>query len=204
MLVKAKMKPYSEACERNKDPILAIIKPHLKSKRSLLEIGSGTGQHAVYFSEALPHITWQTSDQKENHSSIKKWLSDSPATNVKLPLTLDVTQNTWPSDKVDSVYSANTAHIMSWEMVKCFFKGVGNILNNEGVFMLYGPFNYNGEFTSESNKSFENWLKEVDVERGIRDFESVNALAEKFGLKLINDYEMPANNRMLVWEKQGQ
>ena len=196
------MKPFSEACERNKNPILSIIKPLLKNKTSLLEIGSGTGQHAVYFSEALPNICWQTSDREENHAAIKMWIQDSSATNIKLPITLDVTQNAWPCNKVDAVYSANTAHIMSWEMVLSFFEGVGNVLNTEGVFILYGPFNYNGQFTSESNRMFESWLKSNNEESGIRNFEAINALAEKFGMKLLNDHEMPSNNRMLIWVKQ--
>jgi cyclopropane fatty-acyl-phospholipid synthase-like methyltransferase len=195
------MKPFSEACERNQQPILSIIKPLLKDKKSLLEIGSGTGQHAVYFAEQLPHINWQTSDQKENHKGIQSWIDDSAINNVISPISLDVTDSNWPCEKVDAVFSANTAHIMSWEMVKCFFEGVGQVLNNNGLFMLYGPFNYNGNFTSESNQGFEQWLKSIDVESGIRDFEAVNLLAEQFGMALFNDYDMPSNNRILVWSK---
>jgi len=196
-------KPFSEACERNKQPIFEVISPLLKEKKNLLEIGSGTGQHAVYFAENLPHICWQTSDCEENHSDINLWLDDSPAKNISRPISLNVLSDPWPNDRFDAVYSANTAHIMSWKAVESFFAGVGSILNNKGLFVLYGPFNYNGDFTSESNRKFERWLKSIDIERGIRDFEAVNSLAEKAGMKLLDDYAMPANNRILVWEKIG-
>jgi len=196
-------KPFSEACERNRQPILDIISPLLKEKRNLLEIGSGTGQHAVYFAENLPHISWQTSDCEENHSDINLWLDDSPANNISRPISLNVLNDPWPNEQFDAIYSSNTAHIMSWTAVVSLFTGVGSILNNRGIFLLYGPFNYNGDFTSESNRKFEDWLKSIDIERGIRDFEAVNQLAEKHGMKLLNDYEMPANNRILVWEKTG-
>ncbi len=195
------MKSFSESCERNKLPILSVIKPLLENKQSLLEIGSGTGQHAVFFAEQLPHILWYTSDQQENHVDIRLWIDDSPATNIKPPIQLDVIEDKWPELQFDAVFSANTAHIMSWQAVQALFKGVGNLLQKNGFFMLYGPFNYHGKFTSESNENFEQWLKSVDPERGIRDFEAVNLHAKNAGMKLLEDYEMPANNRILVWQK---
>ena len=195
------MKPFSESCERNKQPILAVIKPLLENRQTLLEIGSGTGQHAVFFAEQLPHITWHTSDRLENHSDIHLWIDDSPATNIKPPIQLDVIEDKWPELQFDAVFSANTAHIMSWQAVQALFTGVGNVLQKSGFFMLYGPFNYHGKFTSASNENFEQWLKSVDSERGIRDFEAVNLLAKNAGMKLLEDYEMPANNRILVWQK---
>jgi cyclopropane fatty-acyl-phospholipid synthase-like methyltransferase len=195
------MKPFSESCERNKLPILSVIKLLLENKVCLLEIGSGTGQHATFFTEHLPHILWHTSDRQENHSDIQMWINDSPATNIKPPIRLDVIEDRWPTQSFDAVYSANTAHIMSWQAVQALFEGVGKVLDKNGVFMLYGPFNYNGKFSSESNKRFEQWLKNVDPERGIRDFEALDQLAIKAGMQLIEDYEMPANNRLLVWVK---
>ena len=195
------MKPFSESCERNKQPILSVIKPLLENKQSLLEIGSGTGQHAVFFAQQLPHILWHTSDRQENHADIHLWIDDSPATNIKPPIHLDVIEDKWPERKFDAVYSANTAHIMSWQAVQALFDCVGSVLLNNGIFMLYGPFNYQGKFSSESNEKFEQWLKSVDPESGIRDFESVNLLAEDAGMKLLEDYAMPANNRILVWQK---
>lgn len=196
------MKPFSESCERNKQAILSIIKPLLINRQHLLEIGSGTGQHAVYFAEQLPHINWQTSDRQENHSDINLWLADSVATNIEQPLNLDVIEDPWPDKKYDAVFSANIVHIMPWQAVQACFAGVGKILKKCGIFMLYGPFNYKGEFTCESNRNFEGWLKSVDPERGIRDFEAVNRLAEKASMQLITDCEMPANNRILVWGRK--
>ena len=195
------MKPFSESCERNKQPILSVIKPLLKNKQNLLEIGSGTGQHAVYFAEQLTHLTWHTSDRKENHSDIQLWLDDSSVCNIKPPISLDVIEDSWPKCNFDAIYSANTVHIMPWQAVEALFDGVGKVLEVNGVFMLYGPFNYQGKFSSESNEKFEQWLKSIDLERGIRDFDAVNLLAQQAGMKLQEDYEMPANNRILVWQK---
>ena len=195
------MKPFSESCDRNKQPILSVIKPLLENKQSLLEIGSGTGQHAVFFAEQLGHILWYTSDQQENHDDIRLWIDDSHATNINPPIQLDVIEDKWPELHFDAVFSANTAHIMSWQAVRALFKGVGNVLHKNGFFILYGPFNYHGKFTSQSNENFEQWLKSVDPERGIRDFEAVNQLAKNAGMILLEDYEMPANNRILVWQK---
>ena len=194
------MKPFSQSCENNKDAVLSIITPLLTGKRLVLEIGSGTGQHAVYFSEQLPHLNWQTSDRKENHEGINLWIDDASLKNLERPIEIDVFDYQWPDQRYDAVYSANTAHIMSWSAVEAFFKGVGEALQESGIFILYGPFNYNGAFTSDSNERFEQWLKDTDVERGIRDFEAVNLLAETNGMKLTHDYEMPANNRILVWQ----
>jgi len=195
------MKSFSEACERNKDVILSTIKPLLCDKKALLEIGSGNGQHAVYFSKYLPWLTWQTSDCVENHSDIDEWVDDYGGDNIKRPLALNVLDDPWPKGFFDAIYSANTAHIMSWRTVQGFFAGVGNILRKDGLFILYGPFNYNGTFTSESNRKFEDWLKNVDPKRGIRDFEAVDQLAQASSLSLVDDIEMPANNRILVWKK---
>jgi len=197
------MKPFSEACDRNKDPILSVLKPLLADRKNLLEIGSGTGQHAVYFSEALPHIQWQTSDRTENHPDINAWIDDSSGENVERPIALDVLTDVWPVEQFDAIYSANTAHIMPWIAVEALFKGVGQQLSNDGIFVLYGPFNYLGEFSSKSNRKFEDWLKSVDISRGIRDFEAINQLAEDAGMSLLEDLEMPANNRILVWIKNS-
>ncbi|PCI72157.1 MAG: methylase [Gammaproteobacteria bacterium] len=195
------MKPFSQACENNKDAILSVIALLLKDKNKLLEVGSGTGQHAVYFSEKLPHLHWQTSDMKENHGGINQWIEDTSLKNIERPIEIDVLNYQWSKNKYSAIYSANTVHIMSWYTVQAFFHGVGETLDNGGLFILYGPFNYNGKFTSDSNERFEQWLKDIDEERGIRDFEAVNCLAEKHEMKLIQDYEMPANNRILVWQK---
>ncbi len=196
-------KPYSEACDRNRDPILAVIQPLLAQCRAVLEVGSGTGQHAVYFAERLPHLLWYTSDRSENHSGITAWLVDAALDNLRPPLGLDVSQSPWPSLAVDAVFSANTAHIMHWDEVEDLFAGVGRLLPEGGLFMLYGPFNYQRSYTSDSNQRFDAWLKARDPHSGIRDFEDVDALARRSGMTLRDDIAMPANNRLLIWQKRA-
>jgi cyclopropane fatty-acyl-phospholipid synthase-like methyltransferase len=196
-------KPYSEACERNRDPILSVIQPLLAGCRAVLEIGSGTGQHAAYFAERMPHLLWHTSDREENHAGIEPWLADAGLANARPPLLLDVTQSVWPEVDADAVFSANTAHIMHWHEVESLFAGVGKLLPEQGVFLLYGPFNYNQAYTSESNERFDAWLKARDPLSGIRGFEDVDRLARRAGMVLRDDFTMPANNRILFWQKQA-
>ena len=195
------MKQYSAACDQNKDPILKVIKPLLLNTKSVLEVGSGTGQHCVYFAKELPHLTWQASDQSMYLPSVSAWIDDAKLANTPKALKLNVDLD-WPEDKYQAIYSANTVHIMSWEMVLNFFKGVGQVLDKGGVFILYGPFNYQGQYTSQSNANFDLLLKDNNPLSAIRDFEALNQLAQKVGLSLVNDFAMPANNRILCWEKQ--
>ena len=197
------IKPYSEACERNRDPILSVIQPVLSGCRAVLEIGSGTGQHAVYFAERMPHVLWHTSDREENHPGIALWLAEAGGENLPPPLSLDVAQAVWPDVAVDAVFSANTAHIMHWREVEAMFAGVGKLLPDGGVFLLYGPFNYAQTYTSESNERFDGWLKARDPLSGIRHFEDVDRLARQEGMRLRQDFAMPANNRILFWQKQA-
>lgn len=197
------MKPYSESCERNQAHILEILKPLFADRSHVLEIASGTGQHAVYFGQALPHLIWQTSELEENHAGIRAWLAESVLDNVLQPIALDVNDSHWPLEKVDAVFNANTVHIVSWQEVERMFENIGRVLEAGGILCLYGPFNYNGEYTSESNARFDDWLKGRDAKSGIRDFEAVNKLAEAQGLILVQDEPMPANNRILAWKKKG-
>ncbi len=197
------MKPYSEACDRNRDPIFAVIQPLFAARSAVLEIGSGTGQHAVYFAARLPHLIWHASDREENHPGIHLWLDEAGLENTRPPLTLDVTQTAWPALAVDAVYTANTAHIMHWPEVEALFAGVGVLLAAGGVFVQYGPFNYGGAYTSESNARFDERLKARDPLSGIRDVEALNILAVAAGMRLREDVAMPANNRILIWEKPG-
>jgi len=194
-------KPYSESCDQNRDPILAVLKPLFVDCKDVLEIGSGTGQHAVYFAEKMPELTWHSSDTQENHDAIHQWLNEAALANTRSPIDLDVSRSEWPQKRFDAVFSANTAHIMHWPMVEDLFTGVGKVLRNDGLFVLYGPFNYNNQFTSDSNARFDIWLKERDPYSGVRNFEDVNQLAENAGMQLKQDYEMPANNRILCWQK---
>ena len=195
------MKPFSESSEQNKRPIFEVLKNAFVEVESVLEIGSGSGQHAIYFAEKFPHLTWLASDQAEYQNGIQMWLDDSALTNVRGPLLLDVNQSDWLDQSVDAVFSANTVHIMGWPSVENMFAGIGRTLNAGGVFCLYGPFNYNGKFTSESNARFDIWLKQRDPVSGVRDFEDLQIIAGKAGLSFVEDVEMPANNRILVWKK---
>lgn len=195
-------KPYSAACDRNRDPILAVLREHFADRNHVLEIGSGTGQHAVYFSAALTHLMWQTSDRPEHHAGIRVWLDEAGLANVMPPLSLDV-NGTWPQQTFDAVFSANTLHIMSWEDVQTMFLRLPQVMAANARLVIYGPFNYGGKFTSGSNAQFEQTLKSWGPHMGIRDFEAVDALAQNIGLKLLKDHAMPANNRCLVWQKKG-
>ena len=194
-------KPFAESCVQNRDPILAVLRVWFADRSAVLEIGSGTGQHAVYFGAALPHLRWQTADVVPHHAGILAWLNEAALPNVLPPLALDVSQTEWRSGRYDAIFSANTLHIMGWPEVEHFFAGVGAVLEPGGVLVVYGPFNYNGAFTSESNARFDAWLKARDPASGVRDFEAVDALARAQGLTLQQDIAMPANNRTLVWRK---
>ncbi|MDA9982047.1 class I SAM-dependent methyltransferase [Gammaproteobacteria bacterium] len=194
------MLPHSEASENNKGPILVILKEVFAKTRRVLEIGSGTGQHAVYFAEHLPHLTWQPSDRPGAVQWVEQRLEIEGPDNVASPLILDVNDHPW-SVEADGVFSANTFHIMSWREVEQFFTGVGELLSRSGTLCVYGPFRYDGGYTSESNARFDRSLRAQAPHMGIRDFEAVDRLAEAQGLKLLADYSMPANNQSLVWRK---
>ncbi|MET0065121.1 MAG: DUF938 domain-containing protein [Candidatus Thiodiazotropha sp.] len=194
------MKPFSEACEENKQPILQVIQPLFREARSLLEVGSGTGQHAVHFAAAMPQLTWQTSDCAQQLPGITAWLAEAGLENLPEPIELNV-QGRWPDRSYDAVFSANTTHIMSWSAVERMFLGIGRILNPGGLFALYGPFNYQGSYTSESNRRFDRWLRGRDPQSGIRDFEALDKLARAQQLGFVDDVEMPVNNRILVWRR---
>lgn len=195
------MKPYAESCEQNKHVILGVLQQEFSQTQSVLEIGSGTGQHAVFFASQLPHLHWYASDVAEYLPGIRMWLSEYQGTNLHGPDCLDVMQSEWPQNQVDAVFSANTAHIMHWPMVQAMFEGVARCLTTGGRFCLYGPFNYHGSFTSESNARFDAWLKARDPQSGVRDIDDLNTLATHAQLQLVRDHAMPTNNRTLVWEK---
>jgi len=195
------MKPFAESSEQNKDPILDVLSKQLAHAKTVLEIGSGSGQHAVYFARHLPHLHWQTSDVAENHSGIQQWIDEADLANLAPPLELDVSQPLWPAREIDAVFSANCVHIMAWPCVEKMFAGVAEVLKPQGLLCLYGPFNYAGNYTSPSNEEFDRWLKARDPQSGIRDYEQLLELGRKHALRLVHDYEMPANNRILIWQK---
>lgn len=195
------MKPYSESCEQNQAPILEVLRTEFADRLKVLEIASGTGQHAVFFGRALPHLSWQTSELEQNHAGIQAWLDEANLPNVLAPVAIDVNAAAWPIERVDAVFNANTVHIVSWPGVERLFAGIGRVLSVDGIVCMYGPFNYDGKFTSESNARFDIWLKSRDPDSGVRDFEAVNQLAEAQGLRLLKDISMPSNNRTLVWKR---
>lgn len=194
-------KPFSAACENNKRPILAVLQEVFASVDRVLEIGSGTGQHAAFFAESMPWLTWQPSDRADNLPGIRAWRDAANLTNLREPVELDVARSPWPIMAAPAVFSANTAHIMDWSAVECFFAGVGALLPSGGAFCLYGPFNYEGRYTSDSNARFDAWLRERDPRSGIRGCEALERLAHAAGMMLERDHAMPANNRTLVWRK---
>ena len=195
------MKLYSESCERNQEPILKILQGVLAKQQYVLEIASGTGQHAIYFGRALPHLSWQTSELTEKHEGILAWLSEIKLPNVLPPVTLNVNDGKWPVGIVDAVFNANTVHIISWLEVERMFAGIARVLNAKGILCLYGAFKYKGEFTSESNARFDAFLRSNNRNSGIRDFEDINRLAESHGLFLVKDVGMPSYNQTLVWQR---
>lgn len=196
-----KNKPYSESCDQNRNAILDVIQPLLINSSSLLEIGSGTGQHAVYFTEKIPHLIWHTSDRVEYLEGIKLWLSDADSEKLPPPIELDVKQKNWPEITIDTIFTANTCHIMNQQSVEIMITQAGKLIPAGGQLIIYGPFNYNQKYTSPSNESFDQWLKQRDPESAIKDFEYLNKLANQAGFNLVNDYDMPANNRILHWKK---
>jgi cyclopropane fatty-acyl-phospholipid synthase-like methyltransferase len=194
-------KPYSPASERNREPILAVLRRWFADRQRVLEIGSGTGQHAVHFATAMPHLVWQSSDRAENLPGIRNWLDEAALPNTPSPLEFDVTGN-WPSDRYDAIFSANTLHIMSWPEVEQLFAKLPAVTTADACLAIYGPFNIEGQFTSDSNASFDRDLKMRGVHMGIRDVAAVDALAAAAGFDLVEDIAMPANNRLRYWKRR--
>lgn len=194
------MKPHADACDRNREPILEVLRRHFADRHRVLEIGSGTGQHAVHFAAALPQLTWQTSDCDPSLAGIRLWLEEAGLPNLPQPIALDVT-GPWPDARFDAVFTANTLHIMGWAQVRELFAALPKVLTSDAILVVYGPFNYGGRFTSPSNAAFDEWLKQRSAQSGIRDFAAVDELARSIGFVLVEDRAMPANNRTLVWQR---
>jgi cyclopropane fatty-acyl-phospholipid synthase-like methyltransferase len=191
------MLPFSEACERNKGPILEVLRVAFADRIQVLEIGSGTGQHAVNFAAHLADLIWQPTEQLPYLADLALRVKLEGTRNLRQPTVLDVRQTVWPLRSVDAVYSANTLHIMGWAEVEAMFRGVDAILSPQGVVCIYGPFRYSGRYTSNSNRDFDLMLKERDPKSGLRDMTDVSALAERHALRLRVDHDLPANNRLL-------
>ncbi|MDN5565602.1 MAG: class I SAM-dependent methyltransferase [Psychrobacter sp.] len=201
--------PCSQACENNKQAILEVLEKELAGRLHVLEVGSGTGQHSIYFAARLAHLQWQTSDVLANHEGIKAWHHAYPADNVIAPIVFDLLSDASPFDKAtsiddkryDAVFTANTLHIIAWSLVEKLFALVGESLPEDGKFVVYGPFNENGSYTSEGNRQFDMMLRQSDAKMGIRDREDVIVLAKKNKLTLSQIYSMPANNQLLAFVK---
>jgi len=194
-------KPFSPSCERNREPILAVLRERFAARRRVLEIGSGSGQHAVHFAAAMPWLTWQCSDVAGNLPGIRAWLDDAHLANTPPPIEFDVAGAEPVPSRFDALFSANTLHIMGWPEVEAFFAMLPAVLDAQATVVVYGPFNYDGAYTSDSNREFDGWLQARDPRSRIRDFEAVDAQASKAGLRLLADIAMPANNRCLVWQR---
>lgn len=204
--------PFSQACENNKDPILSVLQQELQNYHYVFEVGSGTGQHSIYFSPRLSHLQWQTSDVVDNHGVIQGWHDQHPAPNLHPPLAFDLTKDKIPKSlnsmnsqtgnlPYDAVFTANTLHIIAWPLVERLFELVGEALPINGKFIIYGPFNENGQYSSDSNRQFDKHLRQRDPNSGIRNKEGVVALAKQHQLILDKQYKMPANNEILVFKK---
>lgn len=200
------MLTFSQAAENNKQPIASLLGEWFAPCRSVLEIGSGTGQHAVFFAQNLPHLTWQPSELAPALAPLAARIAAQAPANLLTPVVLDVRLADWPlpAPAYDGIFSANCLHIMAWPSVTRLFAGLGKVLAPAGTVCLYGPFRYNGAYTSDSNARFDEWLRQRDSDSGIRDFEAVDALAKQAGLILKADVAMPANNQLLVWRKTAQ
>ena len=191
--------PYSQACENNKLAILKVLQRYISNEGSVLEIASGTGQHGEFFANKFPRLCWQTSDIPSAVARLNLRISSSNLPNLPLAIPLDVNTPDSCVAGYNFLFTANSLHIMSEKSVENFFIGTPAFLQNPGLLFIYGPFKYSGEFTTESNAQFDTWLKERDPDSGVRDLEIINDLAAHAGLNLIEDFQMPANNQLLVF-----
>lgn len=194
--------PFSAAADRNKEPILEVLKKVLRPEdEQLLEVGAGTGQHAVYLAPFFPYLDWTPTETAENLPMLRERIKQSDARNIKTPFKMTVGENDFPIRTYDVILTVNTFHIMSWKECKTFIKLISGRLEEGGKVLIYGPFNYNGKFTTPSNEEFDKSLRERNPQSGIRSFEDVLSAMYKNGFEFIKDYEMPANNRMLYFRR---
>lgn len=197
--------PFSEACERNKDAIYEVIKPYLENANSVLEIGSGTGQHAMYFAQLEPELVWQPTDQLVNLPGLKAQFSNQPVSNLAPVQELAVETDPWfdKPRQFDVVYSANTLHIMPWPHVEALFNNITHVTHDRTILIIYGPFLIDGKYTSGSNRDFDLSLRSRGQGSGLRDLESVDHLAQQANFQMIHNHTMPANNQCVIWQQQG-
>ena len=197
------MKRFADACDRNQTPILEVLKEILPDAGKVLEIGSGTGQHAAYFSRSLSHLVWQPSDLAEALPSIEAWREESCAPNLGPAIVIDLLGNNEDLSRVDAIVCINVIHIVAWPAVERLFNIAANILNPKGILYFYGPYRYPDRTLEPSNVAFDLWLKERNPVSGIRDYAAVESLAESHGFTLGGDRSMPSNNRSIWWVRQA-
>ena len=192
-------KPFAEAAHQNRDAILLVLHETFQYAKNVLELGSGTGQHAVYFAQHLDHLRWQSSDKTSMLHGIQNWIDDEPLPNLPNAIELDV-NTAWPDEKFDAAFAANIAHIMHWQDIEALFNGLSKVLIKNAIFCLYGPFNINGKYTSESNQRFDHWLKRRDPHSGLKDKSALDELALRYDFHTEKTFTMPANNMILCWK----
>ena len=194
--------PISQPCERNKEPILNVLRGFFGDRQRILEIGSGTGQHAEFFARAMPHLDWQSTDRTVYLENLAARIFHANLANLAAPIELDIDQPWSSVDRpFDGVFTANTLHIMSWQEVLALIAWLGKIIETGAKVAIYGPFHYGGEATSQSNAAFDESLRAEIGDMGIRDFEQLEQEMNKQGFSLVQDWPMPANNRLVFWEK---
>ena len=196
------MRRTASSVETNKDVILGELRKILPEDGVVLEVGSGTGQHAVHFAQHLPRLTWQPTDVEENLPGIRAWVEEAGLPNLNAPMVLDLLREPWPVRSAQAIVCINTVHIVAWKGVEHLFAGAGRILPAGGVMYVYGAYRYATRPLEPSNEEFDRWLKARDPASGVRDFEAINALAERSGLVLAGDAPVPVNNRSIWWVKR--
>lgn len=196
--------PFSQSCENNKEVILDVLSRVFADRRKVLEIASGTAQHASWFAAHLPQLVWQPSDLPGSLVITAPRCEAYTGENLRLPCSLDVSARPWnmAAPLPDAIFTANSLHIMPWASVVDLFAELGERADSDTLLAVYGPFNYSGDYTSPSNAQFDQWLARQNPHSAIRDFERVNQLAEQARFELQEDNAMPANNRLLVWRKR--
>jgi len=193
---------HAPAAERNRGPILDVLRRVLPARGTVLEIASGTGQHVAHFAAALPDLTWQPSDRDDaGFASIVAWCADAGTANALPPIVLDVTHEPWPVATVDAILCANMIHIAPWEAALGLLRGAGRHLTDDGVLALYGPYKFAGAHTAPSNAAFDEDLRARDPRWGVRDLDEVTSVARENGLELEERVAMPANNLTVVFRR---
>lgn len=196
---------HSASTDRNREPILEVLRRVLPPRGVVLEIASGTGEHVTFFARALPDLQWQPSDPVPEHrESIRAWSAAGGSTNIAQPVALDVQDSSWPVVRADAILTINMIHIAPWSAAEALFRGAGRLLAPDGVLFLYGPYRRGGQHTAESNQRFDERLRAEDPRWGVRNLEDVAAIGGEAGFAPPEVVEMPANNLSLVFHKRKE